>query len=84
MRVASVRAREPAVRGDVRRRRVLAFGVPLGVLGHFPRQPQGQCLADRAGLVVALSIPLVLVIVFIGMELMDIALQRISLGALIM
>lgn len=40
-------------------------------------------LGLRAGLVVALSIPMVLVIVFIGMELMDIDLQRISLGALI-
>lgn len=40
-------------------------------------------LGLRAGLVVALSIPLVLAIVFIGMSLMAIDLQRISLGALI-
>ena len=40
-------------------------------------------LGFRAGLVVALSIPLVLAIVFVGMEAMDISLQRISLGALI-
>ena len=40
-------------------------------------------LGIRAGLVVALSIPLVLSIVFIGMEYMQISLQRISLGALI-
>ena len=40
-------------------------------------------LGLRAGLVVALSIPLVLAIVFMAMEAMDISLQRISLGALI-
>ena len=40
-------------------------------------------LGLRAGLVVALSIPLVLVIVFLGMQAMDLSLQRISLGALI-
>lgn len=40
-------------------------------------------LGVRAGLVVATSIPLVLGIVFVCMELMDITLQRISLGALI-
>ena len=40
-------------------------------------------LGIRAGLVVALSIPLVLAIVFMGMEYMQISLQRISLGALI-
>jgi len=40
-------------------------------------------LGLRAGLVVAFSIPLVLSIVFIGMELAHISLQRISLGALI-
>ncbi len=40
-------------------------------------------LGFRAGLVVALSIPLVLAIVFVAMEAMDISLQRISLGALI-
>ena len=40
-------------------------------------------LGLRAGLVVTLSIPLVLAIVFIGMKGMDISLQRISLGALI-
>ena len=40
-------------------------------------------LGFRAGLVVALSIPLVLAIVFIAMEAMGISLQRISLGALI-
>ena len=40
-------------------------------------------LGLRAGLVVACSIPLVLAVVFLGMDLMDISLQRISLGALI-
>jgi multidrug efflux pump len=40
-------------------------------------------LGLRAGLVVALSIPLVLAIVFLGMQAMDLSLQRISLGALI-
>ncbi|HWK33939.1 MAG TPA: efflux RND transporter permease subunit, partial [Hyphomicrobium sp.] len=40
-------------------------------------------LGLRAGLVVALSIPLVLSIVFIGMGLMELSLQRVSLGALI-
>jgi multidrug efflux pump subunit AcrB len=40
-------------------------------------------LGVRAGLVVALSIPLVLAIVFLGMSMMDVSLQRISLGALI-
>ena len=40
-------------------------------------------LGLRAGIVVALSIPLVLVIVFVAMEAMGISLQRISLGALI-
>src|SRR5439155_19497398 len=40
-------------------------------------------LGVRAGLVVATSIPLVLAIVFLGMQNMDTSLQRISLGALI-
>ena len=40
-------------------------------------------LGVRAGVVVALSIPLVLAIVFVSMKVMDISLQRISLGALI-
>ncbi len=40
-------------------------------------------LGLRARIVVALSIPLVLVIVFVAMEAMGISLQRISLGALI-
>ena len=40
-------------------------------------------LGLRAGVVVALSIPLVLAIVFVSMKVMDISLQRISLGALI-
>ncbi|UMY16586.1 efflux RND transporter permease subunit [Methylobacterium organophilum] len=40
-------------------------------------------LGVRAGLVVSLSIPLVLAIVFIVMEIMGVTLQRISLGALI-
>ena len=40
-------------------------------------------LGFRAGLVVALSIPLVLAIVFAAMDVMGISLQRISLGALI-
>ncbi len=40
-------------------------------------------LGFRAGLVVSLSIPLVLAITFISMELFHISLQRISLGALI-
>ncbi|MDH4411701.1 MAG: efflux RND transporter permease subunit [Rhizobium sp.] len=40
-------------------------------------------LGMRAGLVVALSIPLVLAITFVAMEYLGISLQRISLGALI-
>lgn len=40
-------------------------------------------LGVRAGLVVAISIPLVLAITFVAMQLMDISLQRVSLGALI-
>ena len=40
-------------------------------------------LGMRAGVVVALSIPLVLAMVFVSMQAMDISLQRISLGALI-
>lgn len=40
-------------------------------------------LGTRAGLVVALSIPLVLALTFVGMDLCGIGLQRISLGALI-
>jgi multidrug efflux pump subunit AcrB len=40
-------------------------------------------LGARAGLVVTLSIPLVLAMTFIGMEVAGIGLQRISLGALI-
>ncbi len=40
-------------------------------------------LGVRAGLVVSLTIPLVLAITFVAMELMGISLQRISLGALI-
>jgi len=40
-------------------------------------------LGARAGLVVAVSIPLVLAITFVFMEIFDISLQRISLGALI-
>ena len=40
-------------------------------------------LGVRAGLVVAISIPLVLAIVFVFMQIFEISLQRISLGALI-
>ncbi|MCM2292462.1 efflux RND transporter permease subunit [Allorhizobium sp. BGMRC 0089] len=40
-------------------------------------------LGMRAGLVVALAIPLVLAMTFVGMEYLGITLQRISLGALI-
>jgi multidrug efflux pump subunit AcrB len=40
-------------------------------------------LGLRAGAVVALSIPLVLAIVFLGMALSGISLQRVSLGALV-
>ena len=40
-------------------------------------------LGFRTGLVVALSIPMVLAITFLGMKLLGIDLQRISLGALI-
>ena len=40
-------------------------------------------LGFRAGLVVALSIPLVLAITFVFLEALDISLQRISLGALV-
>lgn len=40
-------------------------------------------LGTRAGLVVAASIPIVLAMTFVGMEIAGIGLQRISLGALI-
>lgn len=40
-------------------------------------------LGFRAGLVVALAIPMVLAITFVAMEVWGISLQRISLGALI-
>lgn len=40
-------------------------------------------LGIRAGLVVSVSIPLVLAIVFVVMQVMNVTLQRISLGALI-
>ncbi|MCQ0987069.1 efflux RND transporter permease subunit [Jiella sp. LLJ827] len=40
-------------------------------------------LGFRAGLVVTLSIPLVLALTFVGMEMYGLTLQRISLGALI-
>jgi len=40
-------------------------------------------LGTRAGLVVSVSIPLVLALTFIGMDVIGIGLQRISLGALI-
>ncbi len=40
-------------------------------------------LGVRAGFVVSLSIPLVLAITFLTMQIMDISLQRVSLGALI-
>ncbi|MBI1418604.1 MAG: AcrB/AcrD/AcrF family protein [Limimaricola sp.] len=40
-------------------------------------------LGMRAGLVVTMTIPLVLALTFVFMQMMDIALQRISLGALI-
>ena len=40
-------------------------------------------LGVRAGLVVSVSIPLVLAITFVGLEIMGVTLQRISLGALI-
>lgn len=40
-------------------------------------------LGTRAGIVVTLSIPLVLAMTFVGMEIAGIGLQRISLGALI-
>jgi multidrug efflux pump subunit AcrB len=40
-------------------------------------------LGLRAGLVVALSIPIVLAITFLAMSYLDISLQRVSLGALI-
>lgn len=40
-------------------------------------------LGTRAGLVVAASVPIVLAMTFLGMELTGIGLQRISLGALI-
>ena len=40
-------------------------------------------LGIRAGAVVAISIPLVLAITFVAMQIMDISLQRISLGALV-
>jgi multidrug efflux pump subunit AcrB len=40
-------------------------------------------LGVRAGMVVAISIPLVLAITFVGMDIFEISLQRISLGALV-
>jgi multidrug efflux pump subunit AcrB len=40
-------------------------------------------LGTRAGIVVSVSIPLVLALTFVGMEILGIGLQRISLGALI-
>jgi len=40
-------------------------------------------LGLRAGMVVAISIPLVLAITFVAMQALDISLQRISLGALV-
>jgi len=40
-------------------------------------------LGLRAGLVVALAIPLVLAMTFVALEYLDISLQRVSLGALI-
>jgi multidrug efflux pump subunit AcrB len=40
-------------------------------------------LGIRAGAVVAISIPMVLAITFVAMQIMDISLQRISLGALV-
>ncbi|MEP7246825.1 MAG: efflux RND transporter permease subunit [Gammaproteobacteria bacterium] len=40
-------------------------------------------LGLRAGMVVAISIPLVLAITFVAMDILDISLQRISLGALV-
>jgi len=40
-------------------------------------------LGLRAGMVVAISIPLVLAITFVAMQVLDISLQRISLGALV-
>jgi multidrug efflux pump subunit AcrB len=40
-------------------------------------------LGVRAGAVVAISIPLVLAITFVAMQIFDISLQRISLGALV-
>ena len=57
-------------RGAVRghRHRALVSFVSLGV---------------RAGMVVAISIPLVLAITFVFMQMFDISLQRISLGALV-
>jgi multidrug efflux pump len=40
-------------------------------------------LGVRAGMVVAISIPLVLAVTFVAMQMLDISLQRISLGALV-
>ncbi len=40
-------------------------------------------LGARAGLIVALAIPLVLAMTFLSMQVLDITLQRVSLGALI-
>src|SRR5208337_1684391 len=40
-------------------------------------------LGMRAGLIVALAIPLVLAMTFLSMQVLDITLQRVSLGALI-
>ncbi|WP_321342158.1 efflux RND transporter permease subunit [Breoghania sp.] len=57
--------------------RALAEAVGIVLLVSF------VSLGVRAGLVVAMSIPLVLAMTFVGMDLMDINLQRVSLGALI-
>jgi multidrug efflux pump subunit AcrB len=59
---------------------LLKFAVALGVvlLVSF------ASLGFRAGLVVALAVPLTLALVFVVMEAMGIELQRISLGALIL
>ncbi|MFU1925611.1 hypothetical protein ACM6PT_51725, partial [Klebsiella pneumoniae] len=57
--------------------RVLAEALVIVLLVSF------FSLGLRTGLVVALSIPLVLAMVFVFMEYTDITMQRVSLGALI-
>ncbi len=70
---------QPAVIGEAVDEFLIKFGVALGVvlLVSF------ASLGVRTGVIVALSVPLTLAMVFLLLDLMGIELQRISLGALI-